>query len=165
MDYSKITNPEAKFFLSIYFPNRELNMEFYKRVPEDKLDFKMTEKSDTPRMSIAHQIDAQRDYLLGVEKGELKFGVEYEDLKDLSKYSKDELLKMLETEDKRMIDLLANEESCKRLVKAPWSPVPMPAVSMLYGMNSHEILHTGWNLALMDHLGIERFPSLKKMWG
>jgi len=165
MDYSKVKNPGAKAFLSVYFPNRNLNLEFYKRVPEDKLDFRMTPKSDSPRESMAHQIDAERDYLGGVENGKLKFGVEYEDLKDLSKYSKADLLNMLEAEDKRLVDLLSDEKNCKRRVLAPWSSVPMSAIMMLYGMSSHEVLHTGWNLALMDLLGIERFPAMKQMWG
>jgi hypothetical protein len=39
------------------------------------------------------------------------------------------------------------------------------AVDMLWGLDSHEILHQGWNLALMDHLKIESFAELKAMWG
>jgi len=38
-------------------------------------------------------------------------------------------------------------------------------LQMIWGLNSHEILHTGWNLSYMDFLEIPRFPKLKTMWG
>ena len=50
-------------------------------------------------------------------------------------------------------------------VKVKWSKNPILALQMIWGLNNHEILHTGWNLAYMDFLGIERFPQLKAMWG
>ncbi len=38
-------------------------------------------------------------------------------------------------------------------------------VETLYLIRDHDILHVGWNLALMDHLGMERFSSLREYWG
>lgn len=169
MDLSKITNPEAKRFINAFFADREINCEFYKRVPEDKFDYRMVDtkerKSDSPRESLVHQIDTQRDYVNAIKTGKLEFGVKYDDLKNPQKLSKQELLKKLEKEDQRLVSLLENEGNCKKLVKVPWSQTPIPVVSMLWALDSHEILHTGWNLALMDHLNIERFPALKRMWG
>lgn len=80
MVISKITDPQAKAFIEQFLRDREINKEFYKRVPEDKFDFRMV---NTPQRK----------------------------------------------------------------------------------SDSHEILHQGWNLAIMDHLAIERFPALQEMWG
>lgn len=169
MDISKVTNPEAKAFIEAFFRNGEISFEFYKRVPEDKFDYRMVNnkerKSDSPRESLAHQIDTQRDYINAIETGELKFRIDYEDLKEPQKLSKGELLEKLEKEDQRLVSLLKKEENCKKLIKIPWSKNPIPAIAMLWSLNTHEVLYTGWNLALMDHLNIDRFPALKQMWG
>lgn len=45
MDISKITDPQAKAFIGQFLKDREINKEFYRRVPEDKFDFRMV---DTP---------------------------------------------------------------------------------------------------------------------
>lgn len=109
--------------------------------------------------------DTERDYLNAIGNGKLQFGIVYDDLKEIKKLSKKELLEKLRNEDERMIQLLSNEENCNKKIAVLWSKEPVPTVSMLWALDSHEILHTGWNLALMDHLNIERFPSLKQMWG
>lgn len=169
MDYSKITNSEAKRFLNTFFASRNINKEFYKRVSEDKFDFRMVDtperKSDSPRESLAHQIDTTRDYINGVKNGVLKFGIIYEDLPKSVKLTKDQLLAKLDEAEKELIDLLTDTATHNKKVKVPWSNEPIPALASLWGLDSHEILHTGWNLAIMDHLNIERFPALKQMWG
>jgi uncharacterized NAD-dependent epimerase/dehydratase family protein len=98
-----------------------------------------------------------------LEKGKLDFGSHYD--KKLKEKSKKELLVELKKIDQKLIDLLTDEKNCKKKIKVPWSKEPVDAVDMFWEMNSHEILHTGWNIAVMDHLNIERFPALKKMWG
>ena len=40
-----------------------------------------------------------------------------------------------------------------------------PAGDAIFLLRDHDILHVGWNLALMDHLNMERFPSLREHWG
>lgn len=169
MNVSKITNPEAKALIEQFLRDREINKEFYRRVPEDKLDFRMVDtprkKSDSPRESLAHQIDTTRDYINGVKTGVLQFSVKYDDLAEPQKLSKKELLAKLEESEQQLIKILSDPEVVKRKVKVPWSKEPIPAVPSLWGLDSHEILHQGWNLAIMDHLNIERFPVLKKMWG
>jgi hypothetical protein len=169
IDISKIINPEAKAFINQFLKDREINKEFYKRVPEDKLDFRMVDtpkrKSDSPRKSLAHQIDTTRDYINGVKSGNLQFGIKYDDLAEPQKLSKDELLTKLEESEKELVEILSDTEIDTKKVKVPWSQEPIPAVSSLWGLDSHEILHTGWNLAIMDHLDIERFPVLQEMWG
>ena len=48
-------------------------------------------------------------------------------------------------------------------VEAPWGE--MRAGDAIFLIRDHDILHVGWNLALMDHLNMERFPSLIEHWG
>lgn len=67
--------------------------------------------------------------------------------------------------DQELIDMLADEEICQKMIKVPWSDQPANAVDMLWSLDRHEVLHTGWNIALMDHLSIKRFSALKKLWG
>lgn len=163
----KITNSEAKYFINQFLKDREIIVEFFKRVPEDKLDYRMVDtperKSDSPRGSIIHIINTTRDYINGVKNGELKFGIEYDDLKDISGLSKQQLLDMLNKSTDELIDVLTDIANKK--VKVPWEDKPIGIVGALWGLDSHEILHQGWNLALMDYLNIERFPQLKEMWG
>lgn len=163
MDFSMVTNTAAKAFLGKFFSDREINRTVYEQISEEQFGYKMTPKSDTPRQTVGHQIGVEQDYLRAIETGKLEF--KSGDNKELKKLSKQELLQKLKNEDQRLIDLLNNKENCNKKIHVPWSKEPILATSMLWGMDSHEILHTGWNLALMDHLGIERFPALKKTWG
>ena len=41
----------------------------------------------------------------------------------------------------------------------------MRAGDAIFLLRDHDILHVGWNLSLMDHLDMERFPSLREYWG
>lgn len=167
MDFSKVKDPEARDFLQSFFAHREINREFYRLVPEDKFDFRMVDtperKSDSPRESLAHQINVQRSYMKAIEVGELRFGDYYN--QNLQGKSKEELLQELERADKELIDLLSREENLKKKVIVPWNKKGVRVIQMLWGLQEHEILHTGWNLAIMDHLNIKRFPALRKMWG
>lgn len=164
-----ITNSEAKRFYDVYSSYRTINREYYKRIPEDNLDFRMVDnrerKSDTPRESLVHQIDTERDYINGVKSGILNFKIPYEDLTDAGQLSKEELLLKLDKADEELVSLLSEPDINDKKVKVPWSKEQITAVAALWGMNNHEILHNGWNLALMDHLNIERFPELRTMWG
>src|SRR5260221_2906091 len=132
----KVTNPEAKFFLSQFLKDREIIVEFFKRIPEDKLDYRMVDtperKSDSPRESIAHIIDTTRDYINGVKNGELKFGVEYEDLKDTSELSKEQLMMMLSKSTDELIDVLSDPDIANKKVKVPWEDEPIAAVGALW---------------------------------
>lgn len=169
MDITKIKDPQAKAFIDQFLRDREINKEFYKRVPEDKFDYRMVDtperKSDSPRESLAHQVDTTRDYINGVKTGVLKFRIEYADLTELHKLTKDELLEKLEETEEELTEILSDPGISDKKVKVPWSKELIPAISSLWGLDSHEILHQGWNLAIMDHLNIERFPALKAMWG
>ena len=167
MGIPRVTNPQAKSFIEAFLANRLINREIYKRVPEDQFDYRMVNtpnrKSDSPRESLGHQIGVQKDYMNGVIHGELSF-VSGDD-KALKALSKTELLNKLGEIDEGLVELLSKSDIGERTIKVPWSKTPIPAISSLWAMNSHEILHTGWNLALMDHLDIDRFPALKEMWG
>lgn len=169
MDISKIANPAAKMFIDTFLANRNINKEFYNLVPEDKLDFRMVDtpqrKSDSPRESLIHQIDTTRDYLNGVTSGVLQFDNQYEDLHLPKKLTKSDLLKKLGETEKELIEVLSDPKISNKKVQVPWSKEPIPAIDSLWGLDSHEVLHTGWNLAVMDYLNIERFPALKRMWG
>jgi len=41
----------------------------------------------------------------------------------------------------------------------------MNAVDVLFFLRDHDILHIGWNLAVMDHLNVPRYPTLIQYWG
>lgn len=167
MNPSRVTNPAAKTFLIKFFTDRAINKEFYERIPEKKFDYRMVStkkrKSDSPRESLGHQIGVQKDYLDAITTEKLVF-ISGND-KKLKSLSKQELLKLLRQEDERLATLLSDETSCAKLITVPWSKQSIPTINMLWGLDTHEILHTGWNLAIMDHLNIDRFTSLKTMWG
>jgi len=41
----------------------------------------------------------------------------------------------------------------------------MNIVDVLFFLRDHDILHVGWNLALMDALNMPRYPALIQYWG
>ena len=167
MDTSKVTDPKAKYFLDCFFVDREINRQFYKRMPEDKFDFRMVDtserKSDSPRESLTHQTNVQRIYMKAVEIGKLKFGDYYN--QKLKAKTKDELLKELDKADRELVELLANNNNLKKKIIVPWNKNGIRVVDMFWVLDQHEVLHTGWNMAVMDHLNMERFPALKEIWG
>lgn len=167
MKFDNILNPEAKMFLEKFTKNRAINREFYEKVPEDQFNFRMVDtperKSDSVRETLAHQIGVQIDYLNAVESGKLMFvsGANTE----LKKLSKEKLLNVMTRIDTELADLLADQVNCVRKITVPWHEKPIPATQMLWALNNHEVLTTGWILAIMDHLNMPRFPKLKEMWG
>jgi uncharacterized damage-inducible protein DinB len=172
LDTSKIASQEARNFLWRFMLNREVNREFYRRVPTDKLDYHMvdtkTRRSDSPRESLLHQLFVVRNYVYSVQHGVMQWGEERQQLimaPALSRWGKARLLAEMERTEQELVDLLALPDIESRTVKVGWQDEPLSAIRLLYGLNDHEILHTGWNLALMDHLGIERYPALSRLWG
>lgn len=169
---SKIINPEAKAFISAFLIDRKINTDFYERIPDSKLDYRMVDtperRSDSPRESLIHQIYVTRNYIYSVEDGVQDWSDErYRVLmkENYKSFSKTQLLAELKKTEQELIDLLSQDGIQDKKIKTPWSSVETPAITSLWGLRSHEILHTGWNLAVMDHLGIERFESIKSVWG
>lgn len=167
MDISGVANLEAKAFLTQFFLDREINREIYEKIPEDKFDFRMVDrperKSDSPRESMGHQIGTQMDYMSAIDTGTLVF--KSRDNKKLKSLSKEELLQKLSNLDLELVNRLSDPSISIKKIYVPWSQTPVPVIPMFWGLRGHEVLHIGWNLAIMDHLGIERFESLRKRWG
>ncbi|HEU0072519.1 MAG TPA: hypothetical protein VFS30_00770 [Dehalococcoidia bacterium] len=168
LDRSRITSQEAKRFLGAFMMNRE----FYRRVPAEKLDYRMvdtkTRRSDSPRESLLHQLFVVRNYVYSVKTGVLQWGEERQVLlmaPALSRWGKQRLLDEMHKTEQELVDLLALADIDERTVKVGWQDEPIPAIRLLHSLNDHEILHTGWNLALMDHLQMERYPALSRLWG
>lgn len=165
----KITNPEARAFFDNFLRVSGINRDFYQLVPGDKFDHRDVDtqqrRSSTPREFLAHQIDITRDYIDGVKTGELKFGEQHKKREDNNLPSKEELLEELERTKQELKELLSDPDIGNRRVKVPWSDEPIPAVSSLYGLSEHEVLHTGRNMCTMEHLGIDKYPSLVQTWG
>ncbi|OIP84045.1 hypothetical protein AUK04_02770 [Candidatus Roizmanbacteria bacterium CG2_30_33_16] len=166
----KITNPIALGFVNAFLMHREINRCYYLRVPEDKLDVHLVDnervKSDSPRKNLIHQIDVTRDYINGILTGELKHKhKEYLDLLNPEEFNKEKLILKFDESTLLLLKTLSHQDINKIKVRVKWSKFSVPALQMIWGLNNHEILHTGWNLAYMDFLGIERFPQLKAMWG
>lgn len=169
MNITKITHPEAQRFINAFLVNREINRQFYQLVKEKDFDFRMINtdqrKSDSPRESLVHQIVVTRSYINGAKTGILDFRIKYDDLKKPNQFSKSQLLIKLAETEQDLIRLLSDPQIGTKMMKVPWNEEPILVLASLWGLDSHEILHTGWNLALMDHLNIPRFPALKAMWG
>ena len=165
---SEICDKKLRVWFSDFLSHREINREVFDRIPKPKLDFRMvdteTRKSDSPRESIIHIVDTTRDYVRGIQKGKVVFGFSYEDLKNPDRFSKDKLIGLLDDSSQEAYKLACNESILQSTVEAPWDK-NSPVLILLSALTSHEILHVGWNLAIMDHLDIPRFQRLKDMWG
>ena len=166
-DISSIKNPPVRQFYSLYWSQRQIIYDFFTCLTEEQFDFRMVDtperKSDTPRESLAHMLYVQLVYLNGVKTGKLEFksmGVEH-----YTEMAKGELLAEMERVDEEMFAYLTAEAFDSRSrVAVPWGG-EMDAVDVLFFLRDHDILHIGWNLALMDHLSVPRFESLIRYWG
>lgn len=164
--------PEAKAFLDQFSRDRAVNKKYYHLVPEKQFDYRMVQtskrKSDSPRESLIHQIYVTRNYIYSVQVGKQVWNNERLRLlvpSQIKTYKKDQLIAELEKTEQELKDLLSEEGFVKKRVRVVWAPEPVAAITSLWGLNSHEVLHQGWNLAVMDHLDIERFSEIRAMWG
>jgi len=76
--------------------------------------------------------------------------------------SKEQLLAEMDRIEQEMFDYVT-DEGFEAIVQVPWGQ--MEGVDVLFFLRDHDILHIGWNLAVMDHLNVERYPSLIENWG
>ncbi len=166
-DINSIQNPHVRAFYSLWWPQHQIIVDFFNRLTGEQFDYRMVDrperKSDTPRESLAHILYVQLVYLNGVKTGKLEFksmGVEH-----YASLSKDQLLAELERVDQEMWDYLTAETfDSQNAVEVFWGGTMNP-VDVLFFLRDHDILHIGWNLALMDHLNVPRFESLVQYWG
>jgi len=172
LDPAAIASPRARDFYRRFMLHREVNREFYRRVPAEQFDFRMvdtkTRRSDSPRESLLHQLFVMRNYVYAATAGVLQWGQERAQLlmpPALGRYGKRRLLEELDRTESQLLELLSRPDIEDLTVRVPWQARPVPALAVLDGLADHEVLHTGWNLALMDHLGMERFPALRRVWG
>ena len=167
IDLSAIRNPAVRNFYMLYWQQHQIIRDFYERLDEANYDYRMTDtpesKSDSPRESLAHILYVQLVYLDGVKSGVLEYksmGTEH-----YAQLPKAQLLQELERIDRALYDTLTAETyDSNRTMKVFWGG-EMNAVDVLYFLRDHDILHIGWNLALMDNFNMPRFQSLVNYWG
>jgi uncharacterized damage-inducible protein DinB len=167
IDISSIKNPQVKTFYALRWSQHLIVVEFYQRLEETQYDFRLVDtperKSDTPRQSLAHLLYVELVYFNGVKTGKLEFkdmGVEHYKSK-----TKDQLLTEVERIDQVVFAHLTSDTfDSLLLVEVPWGG-RMNVMDMLFFLRDHDILHIGWNLALMDALKIPRYPALIQYWG
>jgi uncharacterized damage-inducible protein DinB len=167
IDIGSIKNPPVRTFYMLYWPQHQAIIDFYERLMEEQFSFRMVDsperKADTPRESLAHILYVQWVYFDSVKTGKLEFrsmGTEH-----YSQMTKAQLIAELERIDTEMVTFLTAESfDSGRLVKTFWG-AEMNCIDVLFFLRDHDILHIGWNLALMDHLNIPRYDSLIQYWG
>lgn len=167
IDIGSINNPQVRAFYSLYWSQHQIVCEFFIRLAEEQYDYRMVDtserKSDTPREGLAHILYVQLVYLNGAKTGVLEFksmGVEH-----YKEMTKTQLLAEMERIDGEMFTYLTSETfDSQKTVEVPWGG-KMNAVDVLFFLRDHDILHIGWNLALMDHLNVPRYDSLIQYWG
>ena len=166
IDVHAIKRPEVRVFYMLYWEQRRILRDFYHRLPAAQYDFRMVDapgrRADSPRESLAHILEMQHVFLRAVRSGALLFGDS--GVEHLYGLAKADLLAELERLDREMFALLtAKGFDSTATVQAPWGE--LDALNLLYFLRDHDILHMGWNLAVMDHVGLARYPSLNQYWG
>ena len=151
---------EAKGFYYIYLPQRRILADFYTLLPKESYDYRMVDGADTPRESFLHILATHYQYLDGIRTGRLTFS-EVDAPSDATKAAL--LAEMDRIEEETWGCLSGAGFDPDAAIEAPWGK--MRAGDAIFLLRDHDILHVGWNLALMDHLDMERFPSLREYWG
>lgn len=161
-NHEKIKSKDITTFVIHFLADRNLNYEFYECVSEDDYDKRIVDGSPSTRENLAYQVNVHKNYLNGLRTGEMKFSPADQDLKTKSKQ---ELLAMINDVDKQILDFLYDEANYSKVIKVPWMDAAVPLLDMIYGIINHEDYHLGRNSAMMEFLGIERSPNLKRVWG
>ena len=165
-DIGAIDDAETRNAYRLYVAQRRIIRDFYAMLPMRSFDERLVEtptrKSDSPRESLIHILEVHRVYFGGITAGRVDFGsvdsTPYQALRPSA------LLEELDRLDQALYDRVADRGfEPNAPVVTPWGP--LRAVDMLYALRDHDILHVGWNLALMDALEMPRFASLKEFWG
>jgi len=167
IDIASIQNPKVRTFYALTWTQHQILWDFYGCLEEEQYDFRMVDrperKADTPRESLAHILYVQLVYWYAMQTGRLEFksiGTEH-----YAQMEKTQLLAEWERIDDEMYTFLTSEAfDSQSQVQVPWGG-SMNAIDLLFFLRDHEILHIGWNLAIMDHLGMDRYPSLIQYWG
>jgi uncharacterized damage-inducible protein DinB len=167
IDVASIADPRVRFFYTMYWPQHRILLDFFVRLTEEQFDFRMvdspTRRADSPRESLAHILGVQRMYLDGARTGRLEFGLP--GAGPGSPLTGAQLLAALDCVDDELYAFLTGPEfAAAGKVQVPWGG-EMDPLDVLYFLRDHDILHIGWNLALMDHLGMPRYTSLVQYWG
>jgi uncharacterized damage-inducible protein DinB len=166
-DTPQVGSQRARKFLESYRAHRSLNRAFYRRLQAEQLDYRALDHAgrsvDTPRESLVHQLYVTRNYAYSVRTGVLRWGADREALlvipAALTSFDKTRLLIELERVEHELLDVLSYADIETRQVDVPWSAEPIDALTLLERLNTHEVLHTSWNLELMQQLRIGREPS------
>lgn len=169
-DLSAVKDPLHRAFLDQFFTDRQINLEFYRLVPETSYDYRMVKKkaflADSVREGAARQIDISWKYILAIQTGALKLdGLSHQKYAKPVQLTKEELLAELSETRNKVFEQIVNGNISGKLIKVPGSDEPIGVIDTLWGLDAHETFYHGWNLSLMHHLGIEKFPQLKAMWG
>ena len=166
IDWDRIQNALSRRFLRQHLQQRRILADFFRLLPEEEYGYRLVDRpdrrADSPRESLAHILRVQAVYMRGARTGSLEF--EGDDLTPGLGTSKEELLGAMERLAGELYAMLCDPAFDPNApIQAPWGQES--ALSTLYLIRDHDILHVGWNLALMDHLDTERFPSLREYWG
>lgn len=166
LDLDSIANPDVRAFYFLYWTQRRALRDFFELLPEAQYDYRMVDtpgrRADSPRESLVHLIRIQQIYLAAVKNGTLVFSPPQHGPTTLM--SKAELLAAWEQVEQEMYHMLtADTFSNAAAVQVPWGE--SAPLDMLFFLRDHDILHLGWNLALLDHLDLPRYASFAEYWG
>ncbi len=167
IDPYTIVDDRVRSFYVAYWPQRQILHDFFSLLTEEQFtSYRMVDmpqrKSDTPRESLAHILRVQLILFNGLQAGRIEFKAM--DVEHYWQMSKSELVAEMERIDQAMFDYLtAAAFDSNATVQAPWGEVN--GVDALAFLRDHDILHIGWNLALMDHLDLPRYETLSQYWG
>ena len=162
-----ITNEKVRTFYALYWPQHQVIRDFYARLREGQFDIRLVDrparKADTPRESLAHILYVQLVFLNGARTGTLAYqSMGCDHYRELPAA---QLLAELDRIDAELYAYLtATDFDAERRVHVEWGG-EMNVVDMLFFLRDHDILHIGWNLALMDFVEMPRFDSLVQYWG
>jgi uncharacterized damage-inducible protein DinB len=167
IDIGSIQDPKVRAFYALTWSQHQILWDFYTCLGEEQYDFRMIDRperrADTPRESLAHILFVQLVYWNAMKMGKLDFDSVNNEKHVFLK--KEKLLEEWERIDREMFAFLSSADfNGDSQVEVPWGGT-MNAVDLLFFLRDHEILHIGWNLAVMDHLNIARYPSLIQYWG
>lgn len=168
IDLNAIVKPQVRQFYSLYLPHYQILKDFYTFLPEEYYDYRMVDTperhSDTPRESLAHLLEHRVQIFEAVKGGKFRFSsINVRHYWQVA--TKAMLLDEWERIEQNLYHHLTDEHfESEKSVVMPWDEA-WTVMETLYMIRDHDILHVGWNLALMDHFHMERFPSLRHYWG
>jgi len=161
-DHLMETNPHIAEILKSYSENWQRLYDLFEKLPEEKLDWRVSSENRSLKEQMAHVIGVEKCYLEVVKVGAEGWKHCHME-EERAGLSKDQLLKLFQDSHQELLKVMG---SLKGNEQIDWTEgVFMTPAQHLHDLNHHQVFHQGQLVIYVRQLGREFFPSSWSVYG